>query len=79
MPQPKRIFNFYLDDYIKDQANEKLERLLGGKNKGQLSSLIRVLLKEFILTPDEKISPLLKQAIDVEYEYSAKLNKRSRN
>lgn len=75
----KRLFNFYLDDDIRNEANDKLERIIGEKPKGTLAALIRVLLKQFLATPDEKINPLLIQAIEAEYEYSAKLNKRSRN
>lgn len=74
----KRLYNFYLDPQMKTELNEKLERLIGEKPKGSLASLIRVQLKQFLSTPDENINPLLIQAIDAEYEYSAKLNKRSR-
>lgn len=74
----KNLFNFYLDDNDKEEATNKLIRLSGDKPKGQLAALIRVLLKQFIATPDEKVNPLLIQAIAAEYEYSAKLNKRSR-
>lgn len=73
----KTLFNFYLDENDKDAAISKLIRLSGDKPKGQLASLIRVLIKQFIATPDEKINPLLIQAITAEYEYSSKLNKRS--
>ena len=75
----KRLFNFYLDPEIKDEVQAKLERLIGETPKGAMSSLIRVMLKQFIATPDAKVNPLLIQAIDAEYQYSAKLNKRSRN
>lgn len=75
----KRLFNFYLDDDIREKAYEKLERLVGEKPKGTLAALIRVQLLQFLATPDDKIDPLFVQAIDAEYEYSAKLNKRSRN
>lgn len=74
----KHIFNFYLDDDVKTQVNNKLNKLLGEQSKGQLAALIRVLLKQFVMTPDEKVNPLLLQAIFAEYEYSQKLNKRSR-
>lgn len=74
----KHIFNFYLDDDVKIQANAKLDKLLGEQSKGQLAALIRVLLKQFVMTPDDKINPLLLEAIFAEYEYSQKLNKRSR-
>lgn len=78
-PEKKRLFNLYLDDDIKNEANNKLERLIGEKPKGQLASLVRVMLKQFVSTPDNKVNPLLLEAIEAEYEYSAKMNKRSRN
>lgn len=74
----KHIFNFYLDDNDKQKATEKLIRLSGDKPKGQLAALIRVLLKQFIATPDDKVNPLLIEAIAAEYEYSQILNKRSK-
>lgn len=74
----KHIFNFYLDDNDKQKATEKLIRLSGDKPKGQLAALIRVLLKQFIATPDDKVNPLLIEAIAAEYEYSQTLNKRSK-
>lgn len=74
----KNLFNFYLDDDVKQAAVEKLVRLSGDKPKGQLAALIRVLLRQFIATPDEKVNKLLIEAVAAEYEYSAKLNKRSR-
>lgn len=73
----KNLFNFYLDDDVKNQAIQKLIRLSGDKPKGQLAALIRVLLRQFIATPDEKVNPLLIEAIAAEYEYSQSLNKRS--
>lgn len=75
---PKRLFNFYLDEDVKEKAEIKLIKLLGEQPKGQLAALIRVLLKQFVATPDEKVNPLLLQAIAAEYEFSTKLNKRSR-
>ena len=74
----KSLFNFYLDDEVKVQAQDKLIRLTSDQPKGQLASLIRILLKQFVATPDEKVNPLLIEAISAEYEYSQKLNKRSR-
>lgn len=78
MTMSKSLFNFYLDDITKKQAIAKLNRLVGEQNKGQLAALIRVLLKQFVATPDEKVNKLLIEAIAAEYEYSTKLNKRSR-
>ena len=75
---PKSLFNFYLDDDVKEKAQSKIVRLAGGQPKGQLAALIRVLLKQFVATPDERTNPLLIEAIAAEYEFSAKKNKRSR-
>lgn len=74
----KSLFNFYLDSEDKEQATEKLERLVGKKNKGMLASFIRTQIKMFISTPDEKVSKTLLEYIDNEYEVTQRLNKRSR-
>ena len=74
----KSLFNFYLDDDIKQEAVDKLIRLTGDQPKGQLAALIRILLKQVVATPDDKVNKLLIEAIAAEYEYSQKLNKRSR-
>ena len=74
----KSLYNFYLDDNMKKQLQEKLTRLLGEQEKGALAALIRTLLEQFLATPDDKVNPLLTQAIYAEFEYSQKLNKRSR-
>jgi hypothetical protein len=74
----KSLFNFYLDDDVKQEAVDKLIRLTGDQPKGQLAALIRILLKQFVATPDDKVNKLLVDAIAAEYEYSQKLNKRSR-
>ena len=74
----KTLFNFYLEPELKRQAMEKLERLNGEKSKGQLAALLRVYIRQFIATPDEKVNPLLLDAIEAEYEYSLVRNKRSR-
>lgn len=73
----KSLFNFYLDDEQKNKAQDKLERLIGARTKGQLASLLRILLAQFIATPDEKVNKLLVEAIDAEFEYTLKKNKRS--
>lgn len=74
----KNLFNFYLDDNDKEEAIKKLARLAGRpRNKGALSSCLRILIKQFIATPDDKVNKLLIEAIDAEYEYSEKKNKRS--
>lgn len=73
----KRIFNFYLDDDLKYAVNSKLIRLNGKENKGQLAALIRTLLRQFAMVPDELTDKKLLDACKAEYELSTKLNKRS--
>lgn len=74
----KQLFNFYLEDNDKINATEKLNRLLGEQAKGQLASLLRVMLKQFLYTPDDKVSKDLLEAISAEYTYSTIKNKRSK-
>lgn len=74
----KVLYNFYIDEHDKASAEHKLIALCGKQEKGQLASLIRVLLKQFIATPDDKVNPLLVKAIEAEYVYNQKLNKRSK-
>ena len=71
------LFNFYLDDADKAKAIEKLNRLLGEQSKGQLASLLRILIKQFIATPDDKVNKLLLEAIEAEFVYTKTKNKRS--
>lgn len=73
----KEIFNFYIEPSLKAQVQDKLQRLTDDHTKGQLASLIRVQLRVFASTPDDKVNPLLLDAIAAEYEFSAKRNKRS--
>ncbi len=74
----KSLFNFYLDDDDKLAITEKLERLSGKKEKGQLAAFLRTQIKLFLATPDEKVNRMLINAIDAEYITSVKSNKRSR-
>ena len=74
----KQLFNFYLEDCDKINATEKLNRLLGEQAKGQLASLLRVMLKQFLYTPDDKVPKELLEAISAEYTYSTIKNKRSK-
>lgn len=74
----KILTNFYIEEDDKKAAVEKLERLCGRQEKGQFASLMRVMIKQFINTPDEKTNPLLLEAIKAEYVYSQTLNKRSK-
>lgn len=73
----KKLFNFYVEESMIKAVQDKLTRLTGDKPKGQVASLIRVLLNQFIHTPDDKLNPLLIDAIAAEYQYSQLKNKRS--
>lgn len=74
----KSLFNFYLDSEDKTLATEKLERLVGKKNKGLLASFLRTQIKLFNAMPDDKVSKTMLEYIDNEYEVTQTLNKRSR-
>lgn len=73
----KSLFNFYLEDADKEALTTKLARLSGEQPKGQIAALLRVFIKLFLATPDEKISKQLIEALAAEYEYSQTRNKRS--
>lgn len=72
----KALFNLYLDDLMKQKAIDKLCRLNGELPKGQLASLIRVMLKDFIDKPDDQCVEIARTVME-EYEYTSKKNKRS--
>ena len=74
----KILTNFYIEESDKQECINKLNRLKGVENKGQFASLLRVLIKQFIATPDDKINPTLLAAVEAEYTYSQTLNKRSK-
>lgn len=74
----KILTNFYIEESDKQECINKLNRLKGAENKGQFASLLRVLIKQFIATPDDKVNPMLLKAIEAEYSYSQTLNKRSK-
>ena len=74
----KSLFNFYLDDNDKLAITEKLERISGKKEKGQRASFLRIQVKLFLATPDDKVNRTLIDAIDAEYVTSVKSNKRSK-
>lgn len=73
-----KLYNFYVEDSMIKKAQDKLTRLVGEKTKGQVAALLRVLLNQFIMTPDEKVNPLLIEAIDAEAIFTTTKNKRSR-
>lgn len=74
----KILTNFYIEEVDKQQCIDKLNRLIGVQNKGQFASLLRVLIKQFNATPDDKVNTILLNAIEAEYVYSQTLNKRSK-
>lgn len=74
----KSLFNFYLDDEKKQEVSDKLKRLCGDESKGQLAAFLRVCINMILITPDEKVRKEWIEAINEEYEYSQKKNKRSR-
>lgn len=69
------LFNFYLDDELKQQCINKLSKEIGETNKGTLAALIRVLLYQFAHT--DKVNPLLLDAVKENYTLTTKKNKRS--
>ena len=71
------LFNFYLDDEDKAKAIDKLDRLCGNTSKGKLAAFLRIQIKKFNLTPDEKITRELIEAIDAECVMCKNRNKRS--
>lgn len=75
----KSLFNFYLDNKDKQLATEKLDNLIGDTTKGKLAAFLRVQVKIFLNTPEDKISKTLLEAVESEYETTLKMNKRSRN
>lgn len=73
----KTLRNFYVEDKLWKEVEEKLNRLNGKQTKGQNAALIRVLLNQFVNTPDDKVNPLLIESIAAEYTFCTKKNKRS--
>lgn len=71
------LFNFYLDDEDKAKAIAKLDRLCGNTTKGKLAAFLRVQIKKFNLTPDDKVSKDLLEAVETEYVMCKDKNKRS--
>lgn len=73
----KKLFNFYLDDNIKEAAIKKLEDKMGKREKGAFASLIRVMLNDFVLNKDDAYINELIKLVETEYAYSQLKNKRS--
>lgn len=71
------LFNFYVDDDDKAKAIAKLDRLCGNTTKGKLAAFLRIQIKKFNATPDEKITKELLEAVDAEYVMCKNKNKRS--
>ena len=73
----KALFNFYLDDMVKEKAIEKVEKICGKQEKGQLASLIRVLLKRFLACDDSDELDDIAEEVESEDVTSQLKNKRS--
>ena len=71
------LFNFYVDDDDKAKAIAKLDRLCGNSTKGKLAAFLRIQIKKFNATPDDKITKELLEAVDAEYVMCKNKNKRS--
>ena len=71
------LFNFYVDDDDKAKAIAKLDRLRGNSTKGKLAAFLRIQIKKFNATPDDKITKELLEAVDAEYVMCKNRNKRS--
>ena len=71
------LFNFYVDDDDKAKAIAKLDRLCGNSTKGKLAAFLRIQIKKFNATPDDKITKELLEAVDAEYVMCKNRNKRS--
>ena len=71
------LFNFYVDDDDKAKAISKLDRLCGNSTKGKLAAFLRIQIKKFNATPDDKITKELLEAVDAEYVMCKNRNKRS--
>lgn len=71
------LFNFYVDDDDKAKAIAKLDRLCGNSTKGKLAAFLRIQIKKFNATPDDKITRELLEAVDAEYVMCKNRNKRS--
>lgn len=74
----KRLFNFYLDDDVREQATKKINNLLGGTNKGALAALIRSMLNDFVECEDDEQLNTLAIKVMSNYIECQHSNKRSR-
>lgn len=73
----KTIFNFYLDDLDKTLIIDKIERLNGKREKGQLASFLRASIRKFIETPDDEVDKEFLKKILEDYTVNTNCNKRS--
>lgn len=70
-----KVFNFYIDEQLQTDVQDKLEMLLPGHKKGLSASLIRVLLKQFNASMPTKE---LLDAVEADYLYQSSKNKRGK-
>ncbi len=73
------LFTLYIDENTKLAVQQRLSMLVPDANKGTMASLIRVLLRDFVSLPfDDSLLDSYKEAIEEEYLYTTKKNKRSK-
>lgn len=73
-----RAFTFMLDDVTKVEVLRTLREHGVETKKGSLSALIRVLLNYFVELPnDDPLTEQIIQAVEEEYLFTTKKNKRS--
>lgn len=78
MSENMQIFNFYIDEDTKLNAQLKLCEIGVIGEKGALAALIRVLLREFIDENDAARLSYIASLVQVNYAYTTKRNKRSK-
>ena len=72
-------FTLYIDANTKLAVQQRLSMLVPDANKGTMAALIRVLLRDFVSLPfDDSLLDSYKEAIEEEYLYTTKKNKRSK-
>ena len=72
-----RAFTFMLDDITKVEVLKKLRENGLDTQKGTISALIRVLLRQFAETDSPEWEEVVFQQVEEEYLFTTKKNKRS--
>ena len=73
------LFTLYIDENTKLAVQQRRSMLVPDANKGTMAAPIRVLLRDFVSLPfDDSLLDSYKEAIEEEYLYTTKKNKRSK-